>query len=124
MKKYLIPFALSILLSCAEKEVEPIPDHIYSIEKMTAIMMDMQIIEGGIVIRQYNKTQHHERISKVYRAMYNKHGITKDELDLSMRYYTDNPDKLEEVYDRVLERLSELDAKVANEKPDPPQTGD
>ena len=123
MKKYLIPFALSILLSCAEKETKPIPDHIYSIEKMTAIMMDLQIIEGGIVIRQYNKTQQRERISKVYRAMYNKHGITQDEFDLSLKYYTDNPDKLEEVYDRVLEKLSELDAKVANEKPDPPQTG-
>lgn len=123
MKKYLNLFVLTLFLGCAEKEIEPIPADVFSIEKMTNIMVDIQLIEGGIVIRKYSKTRHADRIEKVYKALYKKHEISQEEFELSMRFYTDHPDKLEEVYDGMLEKLSELEAKVANDKPDSAQTG-
>jgi len=91
---------------------------VFSIEKMTDVMMDIQLIEGGIVIRRYGKTVHADRIVEVYKALFKKHGISKKDLDFSMGYYTDHPDRLEEVYDRMLQKLSKLEAEVANEKPD------
>lgn len=118
MKKYLILFVLALSAGCIEKEVEPIPSSVFSIERMTDIMVDIQLIEGGIVIRRYGKTVHADRIVEVYKALFKKHGINKQDLDFSMHYYTDHPKRLEEVYDRILERLSELEAEVANEKPD------
>ena len=86
-------------------------------------MVDIQLIEGGIVIRKYGRSQHVDQIKEVYKALYTKHDIGKKEFDLSMKYYTDHPDRLEEVYDGMLEKLSKLEAEVSNEKPEPPQEG-
>ena len=105
-------------LGCSEKPAEPIPGDVLRIEKMTDIMLDVQLIEGGIVIRKYNKTQRKGQIIDYYKSLYHKHKISKETFENSLKYYTDHPDKLEKIYDGMLERLSKLEAEVQNEKPD------
>ena len=118
MKKYLILIAVCLGLGCSEKSGEPIPGDVLPIEKMTDIMLDVQLIEGGIVIRKYNKTQREGQIADYYKSLYYKHKVSKDAFESSLKYYTDHPDKLEKIYDGMLERLSQLEAEVQNEKPD------
>ena len=118
MKKFLIVWVLAGCWACSEKSVEAIPDDVLPIEKMTAIMVDVQLIEGGIVIRKYNKTQRKDQITDYYKSLYFKHEISKEIFDYSLKYYTDHPGKLEEIYERMLEKLSELEAEVENEKSD------
>ena len=105
-------------LGCSEKPDTPIPKGVLSIEKMTEIMVDVQLIEAGIVIRKYNKTQRKEQIMDYYRSLYLKHNTDKQTFENSLKFYTDNPDKLELIYDRILEKLSKLEAEVENEKVD------
>jgi len=123
MKKYLILFIVSLFMACAEEPIEVIPIDVFSIEKMTAVMVDIQLIEGGIVIRKYNKTQRQGEIVEYYKALFEKHQISREEFDYSFKYYTDHPEKLEEVYEKMLEKLSELEAEVGNEKVDTSATG-
>ena len=118
MKKYLILVVLSLGFGCGEKPVESVPIDVLSIQEMTAIMVDVQLIEGGIVIRKYNKTQRKGQITDYYKSLYHKHKVSKETFKNSLNYYTDHPDKLEEIYDGMLERLSKLEAEVQNEKPD------
>lgn len=123
MKKYFILFILAGLLGCAQKPEEPIPASVLSIEKMTHIMVDIQLVEGGLVIKKHNKSQQRDRIKDVYKALFDKHSTTKEKFTQSLRYYTDHPGKLENIYEGMLENLSELEAEVATEKPEPPQVG-
>ena len=118
MKKYLILLGLVFGLGCGEKPDESVPIDVLSIQEMTEIMVDVQLIEGGIVIRKYNKTQRKGQIADYYKSLYHKHKISKETFENSLKYYTDHPDKLEEIYDGMLERLSKLEAEVQNEKPD------
>ncbi len=118
MKKYLILLGLAFGLGCGEKPDESVPIDVLSIQEMTEIMVDVQLIEGGIVIRKYNKTQRKGQITDYYKSLYHKHKVSKETFEHSLKYYTDHPDKLEEIYDGMLERLSKLEAEVQNEKPD------
>jgi len=118
MKKYLMSIVVCLSLGCSEEPAEQIPGDVLPIEKMTDIMLDVQLIEGGIVIRKYNKMQRKEQISDYYKSLYHKHKVSKETFESSLKYYTDHPDKLETIYDGMLERLSQLEAEVQNEKPD------
>ena len=118
MKKYLILFLVTWSIGCSEQPVEKTPKGVLPIDKMTAVMIDIQLIEAGIVVRKYNRTQRKDQITDYYRALYHKHKITKETFDLSLQYYTDHPGQLEEIYESMMEKLSELEAKAENEKAD------
>ena len=105
-------------MSCSEQPVEKLPKGVIPMDKMTAIMVDIQLIEAGIVVRKYNRTQRKNQITDYYLALYHKHDISKETFDLSLQYYTDHPGQLEEIYESMMEKLSELEAKVENEKVD------
>jgi len=118
MKKYLILSLVVLSLGCGEQPQNALPEGVLSIDKMTAIMVDVQLIEAGIVVRKYNRTQRKDQITDYYRALFNKHEVSKQTFDLSLQFYTDHPDQLEEIYEGLMERLSELQAEIANEKVD------
>jgi len=45
-----------------------------------------------------------------------KHQVTKPQYDSSFVFYTQHPKLLSDVYEKVLNELSKLQAKVANDK--------
>ena len=48
-----------------------------------------------------------------YIEIIERHGYTKDRMDKTLQYYfQNNPEKLEKIYDQVLARLSETEAKL------------
>ena len=116
MKKYLIFFLLTLFVACSEPEAVEIPAEILSMERMTAIMMDIQLIEGGIVVKNYNKTRKRDEITEYYKAIFKKHEISQKEFDRSIKFYTGHPGLLEEVYDGILVKLSEYQAEIENQK--------
>jgi hypothetical protein len=48
--------------------------------------------------------------------VFKKKGITKEQYDTSFIFYTRNPQLLSEIYQLVLNNLSQLQAEVANQK--------
>jgi hypothetical protein len=50
----------------------------------------------------------------MFEAIFKKHGITKTEFDSTLFFYSKKPDEMSGIYDKVLERLSELDAEASS----------
>jgi len=78
------------------------PSEVLSPKKMENILYDYhkaQAIAIGLpASERYQREQ-------MYAYVYNKHGITKEEFETSLVWYTRNPQKLSEVYDAISGRI-------------------
>ena len=113
MKRFILLLSvLFIGLSCSDnKEEEQIPENVLDNAKFTSVMIDVQLIEGmhaqGVEI-----TSTAGGVDGAYEKVFEKHGITKEEFQASFSYYQEHPDKMEMIYEQVLDSLSKLDAEV------------
>ena len=107
---FIIAFLL-LLLSCSSEEKKVLPENVLAPEKFTSVMIDVQIAEGmraqGVEIITPDKGG-----KGAYDKIFQKHQITEQTFELSYNYYLDHPDKMEMIYEQVLDSLSKLDAEV------------
>jgi hypothetical protein len=114
-KIFLFFFSLFLICSCTDPEKIIIPDNILKEEKMAEIFTDLSILEASMNV--HVGTIDPKSDKSVQRMnIYAKHGITKEQFTESYRFYTENPEKMNEVYQLVLNDLSKLQAKVVNTK--------
>lgn len=98
-------------LSCSSQKEDERPENVLEPEKFTAVMIDVQITEGmraqGVDIITPDKG-----VKGAYNQIFEKHNITKERFEESYDYYLNRPDKMEKIYEQVLDSLSKLDAEV------------
>lgn len=106
MKRSLLYFLLLIFLSgCTLR-----PWGVLSQEKMVAVLLDVHIVEATIKTLDSNS----KRIEKqeYYNTMFAKHGITKEQFDHSLEWYSRHPNRLVTIYDEVKIQAEQLQARV------------
>jgi hypothetical protein len=89
---------------------ETIPSSILNEEQMIIILTDAYLAEGASGINV--KAVPGEKFDSTY--LFNPlkdNNIDKIQFDLSMAYYTKHPKKLKSIYDKVLDKLSVIQAK-------------
>ncbi|MDA7502052.1 DUF4296 domain-containing protein [Chitinophagales bacterium] len=132
----LLAFIMLSLLACfdiGEKEEErlnaipaPLAD-----EQTIELFYDVHIIEAAFKNRSFKKDSllMVPKIEGLYDRVFAKHGITEDEFDAIVDYYTERPVKYELIYEKVIARFEnelieleqgeklkeELDPKTKNE---------
>jgi hypothetical protein len=101
-----------LLFSCkpVNEEEETIPSTVLSEEQLINVLTDAYLAEGasGINVKSVNG----EKFDSAY--VFNPlkdNNIDKAQFDSSMAYYTKHPKKLKIIYDKVLDRLSIIQAK-------------
>ena len=112
MNKIIISLAISCLLACGETTTE-LPKNIVPTDKMVKIMVDLQLIEGIIAVRDTKP----EEVNAYYQSIFDKYQISKEILDRNIQYYSERPEILEAIYQEVITELSKKQAKVENETP-------
>ena len=116
--KRLLMFLMIVLLACSSEKPkkEERPESILSQEKMVAILTDVQLIEGAITKKLIDEKEGKKHVKEVYAATFEKHNITKEVFDESMEYYQKDTEKLEKIYDEVLNELSKKKAELKNKQ--------
>ena len=102
------------MLACGENTGKLPPD-ILSSNQMIEVMVDLQLIEGLIAVRDTEA----EEVGAYYKSIFDKHQINREILDKSIQYYSEHPEILEMIYQEVITELSKKQAKVENETPAP-----
>jgi len=107
--KFLLLF--TILISCKPKqeEDEPIPTTILNEEQLINVLTDAYLGEGASGINVKNVSG--PKYDSVY--LFNPlkdNGVDKAKFDSTIIYYSQHPKKLKLVYDKVLDRLSQIQA--------------
>lgn len=99
------------------------PSEVIEPEKMTMVLTDLYLADGLLNYPPVGKEYSKKDSINNYIDVIKSHGFTKEELDRSMRYYfIDDPDQYEEIYDRVMERLSGMEAKLVQQLAERPAT--
>lgn len=100
------------LYSChppKEKE-EPLAPNVLSEEQFIAVLTDAYLGEGAAGINIKNVLGEKYDSTYAFNPIADHH-LTKAQFDSTIAYYAKHPKKLKRVYDNVLERLSQLQAK-------------
>ena len=99
MKKISVLYILLIFLFGACQ-----PKHILSSKKMENILYDLHKAEAIIEVENLAVKQD-SSINKFYEVLLEKHGISQAQFDSSIVWYTNNPQRFNKIYPRVIKRL-------------------
>jgi len=107
-------FLLFILTSCYHEVEEKVsvPERLLSKDSLVAIITEVQLADGAVT---YKRISHKNGINdkeKYYAFIYKKYQITPKLLKENIDYYNIDPEKMIAIYDEVLARLSQLEAKI------------
>lgn len=110
MKKlFYLLMCFLVLVSCGgEDKLPKPPEGVPEPDKMEEILYDVQIVEaiyqrGG----KASKGEGRGEAEKLYQRVYEKHGIDEETFKRSYDWYVRHPKMINDMYDRILERMSE-----------------
>ena len=110
--KSIFPILLIVLLSsCHSEKKQEIPTGVMSSEKFTSVMIDVQLLEA-MRAQGVEMIAPEEGVEGEYSKIFSKHHISESEFRTSYKFYREHPDKMEKVFEQVLDSLSKLDAEV------------
>jgi hypothetical protein len=118
MKNALFLLLVLLLSACNGNTAADSPENVLPKEKMAEVMVDIQLMEASLNLSTYNpqKVGKQGSIVSLNLDVLKKHNISKQQYDQSFEYYCKNPLELGEVYQLVLNRLSQLQAEVTSAK--------
>jgi hypothetical protein len=118
IKKIVLVVLCSCMISCGNDKDIVIPEHILSKKKMALVMTDMHLLEASmnLNISSAITTDKTPDMESRVRSVLKKNAVTKEQYETSFSFYTAHTQLLSELYTEVLNNLSKLQAKVANEK--------
>lgn len=80
------------------------------------ILVDVRLAES-IIRKQSSKVENTENITRqLYASIFEKYGITQDDFESSIKLYSSNPDKMYDINEKVVEKLSKLESEVKSQK--------
>lgn len=92
---------VTILLSACFQNREKLP---WSQEKTIAFFTEVQLIESELSFQ--GKNQQKDSLSKIYyQALFEKFGTNQTEFETILKYYTEHPDEMENIYSEVITKL-------------------
>ena len=86
------------------------PRGVLSNSEMRDVLYDLHRADGAIQVAGYNYS-HDQEVAGYYKNVLDKHGITQEQFDSSLVWFTDNPQIFNKIYPKVIERL-EADFEV------------
>ena len=86
------------------------PHGVLSNREMRNVLYDLNRADGAIQVAGYNYS-HDQEVVGYYKNVLDRHGITQEQFDSSLVWYTDNPQIFNKIYPKVIERL-EADFEV------------
>ncbi|MEQ8927789.1 MAG: DUF4296 domain-containing protein [Fulvivirga sp.] len=96
-------------LSCNSDEK---PEDIISHEQMIVILLDVYEAEAKLAELKLNRDTTIQIFKTYEQFIYDKHGIDESVYKKSLTYYYDHPDKLEKIYETMLDSLALRESKT------------
>jgi hypothetical protein len=105
--KIILSIISVLLVACSSPKTE-IPTDILSEAVFVNILKEVHLAEAAFELQ---KTKGMEKakneLANRYSSTYSEHNITATDFENTLNYYAQHPEKLEEIYTTVLEKLTE-----------------
>lgn len=114
-------FSLALLSSCSPKQElsdEKVPETIIQPDSMVNLIVDMQL--GESVLREYRRVGKYEDSLAIvtFEKVFVKHNTSKEKYMESLSFYKQNLNTYQKIYEKVITRLSQIQAEVTTPKID------
>lgn len=102
---------LTLLIACKppQEENEAIPANILGEEQFVKVLTDAYLCEGASGINIKNVTGIKFDSAYAFNPL-KDNGVAKAQFDSTIAYYSNHPKKMKAVYERVLDKLSQIQA--------------
>lgn len=108
-------FLFVILMACNEPKPEQ-PDYLIDEEKMVELMVDMHLVETAQNLKLMGVDSTNRRYQQYFNAIFESHEVSKVDFDSSLHYYSTKTERMNDIYDKVLEELHELESEVKSDQ--------
>jgi len=117
LKVFLPVIIISLLAgACVDKGNKPDKRNLIPEKDLISILSDVHLADGLLLLPKIRSMYSEKDSVMNYIDIIEGHGYTKEAMDRTMKYYfLWKPKKLIRIYDRVLEKLSELDSYYTRE---------
>jgi len=115
MKKLILLFGIISLSWLAPSCQDPTsgPDYpALHADTLVNILVDMHLSDAGVVAGDGGDEPAASDHSARHLDVLQRHHVTQEDFRQSMRYYSEHPDELVEIYDQVIESLTRLQGKA------------
>lgn len=112
--KILFVLFIPFLFSCYhvnQPETE-VPALLLNEEEMVSILTDVQLIEGALSYRRTLRIEQKDFRKSAYQQLFSTYGISAKILNENIRYYNNEPEKMEQIYEQVLAKLSRTQSEL------------
>lgn len=109
MSRFALYLTLSVILLSSCEEKKSTPPNVLGEEEMVNIMMDMHLVETAYNLKL---TENDSAYQSQFAAIFISHNTTKAVYDSSLYYYATQTDRMDKIYDQMLEKLYELETEV------------
>lgn len=110
MKGFII--FLIVLMAGCKPDKPGIPSGILPIDKMKLVMADMHIADAAASTKAQAGLDEQMLTSEYYLQIYKNNGVSRDEFIESYKFYEENPQLFNELYDATLGEISRREAAL------------
>lgn len=101
-------FAILLLSACADAPPPPPPENALDEQKFFEVMVDVHLVEAAINQKFGRSKDTSDSSYGYYKALFEKHEVSRTDFDSTFNYYLRNPELLEGIYTQVHDSLSAL----------------
>lgn len=114
LKQVSVLLILLVIWEGCTKRVR-VPSEFPNEDSLATILADLYYMEATLNQSRDYVRGNEEQMIKYYKYVFNKHNITKQEYDTAFSWYTEHPELLSEVYDKVISILNERESVLSND---------
>ncbi|MCB0539360.1 MAG: DUF4296 domain-containing protein [Chitinophagales bacterium] len=113
MKHRIIFFSFILMVACKDKP-QP-PDNLIGKEEMKEILIDMAMSDVVVELKKLenNKDIYSEKYA-LFKSILNKYDVEENQFKNSYKYYLNNLDSANVMYDQMIEEMSIREAELNN----------
>lgn len=112
----IVGFLGLISVSCTHNQALPKPALLLSEKQMIDLLTDVHVIEASMNFRRNLGQSMDDRKTVFFDSLFKIYGITPELLEQNLRYYNENPDQMDRIYESVIEKLSALQSAIKVEE--------
>jgi hypothetical protein len=122
MKKWAFILCFALLAASCNSILSSKPSGMLNEDKMIDVLVDIHLTEAALRVGNDSLARLNDttKLRILFAQVYEKHNVDPDDFNTSLDYYLKHIDELDKIYVEVINRLTELDARL---QPKPVQAG-
>lgn len=109
-----IMILLTIMISCSDKQKVQNTKNLIPEKKLIPLIVDIHMIDAYMTLRMNDSLNFEPK--KLNNAVFKNHDITREKFNETIQFYSQSPQLLDSLYEKILVRMSEMKAETMDKK--------